>query len=109
MLLVWCRNAEAVFHSFCFQFHEFYETGACKLISRWLCYVELDSDYAEVYYIKLKLMTFSFEWTFFRFFTLPTEHVVGEEVLLNEHKALKYDYKIWKTNFDISTPLSGAF
>ncbi len=37
---------------FCFQFREFYETGARKLISRWLRYVLLDGDYAEVYQIK---------------------------------------------------------
>ncbi len=27
----------------------------------------------------------------------------------NFSQAHKYDFKTWKTNFDISTPLSGAF
>ncbi len=33
---------------FCFQFREFYETNACKLISCWLRYVVLDGGYVEV-------------------------------------------------------------
>ncbi len=38
----------AVSHFSCFQFHKLYEIGTRKLISRWLRYVELNGDYAEV-------------------------------------------------------------
>ncbi len=58
-LLIRCRNTNSSVPFFRFQFHEFYETGACKLISRWLHYVELDSDYVEVYQIKTNKILFS--------------------------------------------------